>query len=143
MKKISVYMLIIGKITGEILQFILMNLLPVLIGKPKKWYMIIFVGVKMELLVICVMAGNNSLIILFLTKPTSVKKKIVEKDLALIIILKNKEELLTILLQQNALNSFPKTELPKVFSRMAVWKQALSLNLNLKKFVQWFIRSNK
>lgn len=54
--------------------------------------MTIYVDVKMEQVVICVMDGKNNLIILCTIRLTNVKKKTVERDHARTIIPKNKKE---------------------------------------------------
>ncbi len=138
-KRTSVCMLITGKITEEILQFIHMNQSLVSTGKLNKWFMIIFVDAKVELLATCVMGGNNSLITHSSIRPTSVKIKIAEKDHAPITTHKRKKEPLTPLLPTIVSSSYPKTESLKEFSKTP--PRVSFLNPSSRKSVPWFIKN--
>ena len=72
----------------------------------------------MELHVICVMDGKNNLIIHSIIRLLNVKRNNVGKDHVLIIIQKNKKELLIQHLLLNALNLHPKIELFKEYLRI-------------------------
>jgi hypothetical protein len=72
--------------------------------------MIIYKDVRMVLVVICVMDGNNNLIIHYIIRLLNVNKNNVGKDHVLIIILKNKKELLILHLLQSPLNLHLKIE---------------------------------
>lgn len=134
---------ITGRITGGIPLFIHISRYRVLIGKPKIWYMTIWLAVSMGLRVICVMGGRSSRIILCSIKRISVRIKIVGRGHVRITTLKNKKELLILLWPPNALSLCPKIALSKGFSKTQFSKLASSLSLSSRKSVPWFTKSKK
>lgn len=143
MRRTSAFMRIIGRTIGGIRLCTLMSLFRVLTGRPKRWFMTTWLGVRTELGVICVMGGRSCPIIRCITRPISVRISSVGEGHVPIITQRKKGELLTRRWLRNASNSYPRIESLKVYSKTVHSKQGSFRNQNLKRCVRWFTRSKR
>ena len=105
------------------------------IGRPRNISMIIIVDVNLERIAICVMDGKSSNIIHHIIRQSSARLQDVKKDVAPIIIRRNKRELLRRKLSTISSVMCLKIELLRECLRLIPINKGLSLNLSKRRIL--------